>query len=83
MQCIFETLSPHLLAAIIPVKIVTYQFNSRKVCSINTNGILIHSFNSIPLQNRGPIDVVTIKDIRCVEYIGDISRLKISQIAYS
>ncbi|XP_011869957.1 PREDICTED: uncharacterized protein LOC105563189 [Vollenhovia emeryi] len=31
MQCIFETLPPHLLAAIIPVKIFTYQFNSRKI----------------------------------------------------
>lgn len=40
MQCIFETLPPHLLAAIAPVKIFTYQFNSRKVRSINIGIIL-------------------------------------------
>lgn len=45
MQCIFETLPPHLLAAIIPVKIFTYRFNSRKVRSVNMYdiGILILS----------------------------------------
>ncbi|XP_071571210.1 uncharacterized protein [Temnothorax nylanderi] len=31
MKCIFETLPPHILAAIIPVKIFTYQFNIRKI----------------------------------------------------
>ncbi|XP_018394152.1 PREDICTED: uncharacterized protein LOC108772972 [Cyphomyrmex costatus] len=31
MQCIFETLPSHLLAAIIPVKIFTYRFNSQKI----------------------------------------------------
>ncbi|XP_011068477.1 PREDICTED: uncharacterized protein LOC105154561 isoform X2 [Acromyrmex echinatior] len=43
MQCIFETLPPHLLAAIIPVKIFTYQFNNQKIgiCSkLKQNAIL-------------------------------------------
>lgn len=30
-QCIFETLPPHILAVMILVKILTYQFNGRKV----------------------------------------------------
>ncbi|XP_011686415.1 PREDICTED: odorant receptor 13a-like [Wasmannia auropunctata] len=47
MQCIFETLPPHLLAAIVPVKIFTYRFNSQKVRYINTNGIDILIVNYI------------------------------------
>ncbi|XP_039302488.1 uncharacterized protein LOC105199457 isoform X2 [Solenopsis invicta] len=31
MQCIFETLPPHLLAVIVPVKIFVYRFNRRKI----------------------------------------------------
>ncbi|XP_025074302.1 odorant receptor 13a-like [Pogonomyrmex barbatus] len=31
MQCIFETLPPYMLAVIIPVKILTYRFNSQKI----------------------------------------------------
>ncbi|KYQ51049.1 hypothetical protein ALC60_09846, partial [Trachymyrmex zeteki] len=41
IHCIFETVPPHLLATIIPVKIFTFQFNSQKVRFIITFDILI------------------------------------------
>ncbi|XP_012058141.1 PREDICTED: uncharacterized protein LOC105621283 [Atta cephalotes] len=55
-QCIYETLPPHMLTVMILVKIFTYQFNSRKVCSINMNDVDISNFKLptriVPLQKK-------------------------------